>query len=104
MKNLGIKLKRLQKRLSITSFLCQGSINEVYTVCGSRYCDCKNDKSKRHGPYYLWTRKVQGKTKSIYLSKKQALVCRKFIKNYEKLASLVEKIKNLSEKMIKNSK
>jgi hypothetical protein len=85
-------------------YICLGSINEVYVCCGSRYCDCKKKKENRHGPYYLWTRKVNNKTRSKYLSKKQAALCRRYMKNYEKMTALIEKMKNLSEKMIENSK
>jgi len=103
-KNFEKELSRLQNRLANTGFICLGSINEVYTVCGSRYCGCKKDKSKSHGPYYLWTRKVKGKTKSKYLSKKQADVCLQFLKNHEKLMVVIENLKKLSENVIENSK
>lgn len=104
MKNFEKELSRIQNRLAKTEFICIGSINEVFVVCGSRYCGCKKDKSKRHGPYYLWTKKVKGKTKSKYLSKKQAAVCLKFMKNHEKLMAAIENLKNLSENVVENSK
>jgi hypothetical protein len=73
-------------------------------VCGSKCYDCKKDKTKRHGPYYLWTRKDNGKTKSKYLFEKQAAACRKFIKNHEKLIKIIDEMKRLSEKAIDNTK
>ncbi len=35
-----------------------GSIVERRTVCGRANCACHKDPSRRHGPYFQWTRKV----------------------------------------------
>ena len=94
------KYKKLEKQLSAIGYVCMGSINTVYTRCGNAYCDCSQDVSKRHGPYYLWTKKKNGKTISKRLSRKQVTVCRKFIKNYKKLKIILEKMKDISMKII----
>ena len=104
MKNLHKKYEILKKRLRSLGYICLGSINEVYICCGSRYCDCKKNKKKRHGPYYLWTRKESRKTKSKYLSKKQVVACRKFIKNYDELKSIIDEMKKISEKVLEKQK
>ena len=60
---------RLQKgwrQLAVGGLIAQGSLLE-------RWYDRTVNGHKRHyGPYYCWTRKVEGKTKTLALSKAQA--------------------------------
>ncbi len=79
MQDLEKKYDRLKRQLTKVEYVCIGSINIVYTICGNDYCECSKDKTKKHGPYYSWTRKIKGKTVSKRLSEKQAKACRKFI-------------------------
>ena len=43
----------------------QGSISENYRRCGSPGCHCAAPDHPGHGPYYAFTRRVAGKTKTI---------------------------------------
>jgi hypothetical protein len=43
----------------------QGSISENFRRCGSSSCCCAAPDHPGHGPYYAFTRKVGGKTKTI---------------------------------------
>ena len=52
----------------------------------------------------MWTRKVQGKTVTKYLSDKQAELCKKYIQNANKFEAIVEKMRNLSVEMIESEK
>ena len=97
MGNPSKELAAVRKEMSKVGYICLGSITKVYTVCGRKYCDCKKDPSKRHGPYHLWTRKIDGKTKSKYLSKEQVVFCKKLMKNNAQLLALIEKLKATSE-------
>jgi len=45
----------------------QGTITEVYRACGKPNCRCANPGDPGHGPYYAFTRKVGGKTKTLQL-------------------------------------
>ena len=45
----------------------QGTITEVYRACGKPNCRCANPGDSGHGPYYAFTRKVGGKTKTLQL-------------------------------------
>lgn len=102
MQDLEKKFNKLKKQLAEIDYFCTGSISVVYTKCGNDYCACFKDKSKKHGPYYLWSTKKKGKTKSMRLSKKQVSVCRKFINNYGKLKNIIEKMKVISMKIVAN--
>jgi len=100
MQDLEKKYEKLKKRFLKISYVCIGSINTVYTKCGNDYCYCYKDDTKKHGPYYLWTRKIKGKTVSKRLSKKQLIVCRKFINNNTKLKDLIGKMMNVSAEIV----
>ena len=102
MQDLEKKYDRLKEQLTKIGHVCIGSINTVYTKCGNDYCECSKDETKRHGPYYSWTRKIKGKTISKRLSKKQVIECQKFIKNHKKLKAIIEKMKNITEKIVEN--
>ena len=103
MQELEKKYEKLKEQFLKISYICIGSINTVYTKCGNDYCICSKDETKKHGPYYLWTRKNKGKTISIRLSKNQVRVCKKFIDNNKKLKDLITKMIDVSVEIVKIS-
>jgi hypothetical protein len=102
MQDLEKKYRSLKEKLLKISYICIGTINTVYTKCGNDYCECSKDDSKKHGPYYLWTSKKSGKTISKRLSKKQATLCQKFIKNHKRLTTIIEKMRQISMDIVEN--
>jgi len=94
------QMKKLKEQFIKIDFICIGSITAIYNICGKKNCICKTDKSKQHGPYNLWTRKIKGKTISKHLSEKQVKACRKFIINHKKLKRVIEKMKDISVKIL----
>ncbi|MGH2772201.1 MAG: DUF6788 family protein [Actinomycetota bacterium] len=66
-----------------------GSIGERLMVCGRSNCACHADPPRRHGPYWLWTRKIAAKTVGRYLSADQAQDCAVWLKNSRRLRELV---------------
>jgi len=51
-----------------------------------------------HGPYYQWTYKVRGKTRTVRLSEAQARRCQEWIRNHRELRRLVRRMEQLSLK------
>ena len=50
------------RQLMELSPLCSGSLHEQYLTCGKRECRCHDRQDpQRHGPYYLWIRRMGGK-------------------------------------------
>jgi hypothetical protein len=49
-----------------------------------------------HGPYYQWTIKLLGKTKTLRLTAEQARLCEAWIANHRKLKNIVGKMEALS--------
>ena len=52
----------------------RGSLSERFVKCSKSGCGCATDPNARHGPYFSWTRVVDGKTQSRLLSREQAAV------------------------------
>jgi hypothetical protein len=94
------KYKELIKQIGEVGFIIKGSIGTVYYKCGYKNCICNKDNSKRHGPYYVLTKKEKGKTISKKLSKKQVEVCKTYIENNKKLKAIIDQMRNLSSKLL----
>ena len=57
----------LLRELAQTGDMRRGSINEVYRRCGKDNCACVDPAHPGHGPFYAYTTKVAGKTKTLQL-------------------------------------
>lgn len=45
----------------------KGSITEAFRCCGKSACACQGSDHPGHGPYYAFTTKVAGKTRTVQL-------------------------------------
>jgi hypothetical protein len=57
----------LLRKLGQSGDMRRGSINEVYRRCGKVNCACADPGHPGHGPFYAYTSKVNGKTKTLQL-------------------------------------
>lgn len=57
----------LLQTLAATGDMRRGSITEVFRSCGKSTCACASAEHPGHGPYYAFTTKVDGKTKTLQL-------------------------------------
>ena len=57
----------LLEKLRVAADMRRGSITEVFRRCGKDNCRCADASDPGHGPYYAYTRKVGGKTKTVQL-------------------------------------
>lgn len=64
---LQAEREALLSSLGATGDMRRGSITEVYRSCGKPTCRCAAADDPGHGPYYAFTRKVDGKTKTIQM-------------------------------------
>lgn len=93
----------LLKELSQTGDIRQGSITEHYRQCGKDACCCCDPKHPGHGPYYAFTKKVDGKTKTLQLRQgprlskieREVAAYKDFRKTCEELVKINEKICDL---------
>jgi len=59
------------------------------------------NRQRRYGPYYLWTRKIDGKTVTLALSKEQAAVIAEAVARNRTLDRRLADIRTLSEMIIR---
>jgi hypothetical protein len=95
-------MKRLQKQIVELEFILSGTINKRYGPCGKANCRCALNKKYWHGPYYIWTRKENGKTVTQSLSVAQARFCEKAINSMKKLNVQIERWKQESIAVLNN--
>ena len=65
--NLEKERSALLDKLASTRDMRRGSITECYRRCGKPNCACAAPGHPGHGPYYAFTRKEKGKTKTLQL-------------------------------------
>jgi hypothetical protein len=64
--------------------------------CGKARCACKADPPTLHGPYIQWTRTVDGKTVTRFLSPDQLARYQPWFDNARRLKELVAKLETVS--------
>jgi len=65
--NLEAERSALLDKLATTGDMRRGSITECYRRCGKPTCACAAPDHPGHGPYFAFTRKENGKTKTLQL-------------------------------------
>jgi len=89
----------LRRELAATGFLWIGTVLHQAQVCGKPSCGCMKDKRRRHGPYYVWTRKVQGKTVTRMLSEAEGRLYTEWIRNRRGLDRTIKRMMSLSKRL-----
>ena len=98
--SINQKIGKLKKEISSIDYILRGTINKKYLKCGKKQCICHQDPNKLHGPYYLFTKKVKGKTVSKLYSKEKAFFLNVYLKKYNDVIKIIRKISELSEQAI----
>ena len=94
------RLLALKKALSEVGPFLRGSIQERLMRCGKSGCRCQATSPKLHGPYYEWTRKVNGKTVTIRFTPEQARLLRGWIANARRIDELIADMETVSRRLI----
>src|SRR5215472_15428364 len=82
------RLRRLASELAQTGFISSGSVVQRFVSCGKPGCRCQADPPQLHGPYWQWTRLVNGKTVTRRLSPGQARLYQQWIANRRRLTGI----------------
>jgi hypothetical protein len=72
-----------------------GSLVQRRSRCGNNGCRCRSDPPRLHGPYWAWTRSVDGKTVTRSLSDEQAARYQPWFHNAQRLRELLDELKQL---------
>jgi hypothetical protein len=83
------------RELGDIGLVLRGTIAPRLMRCGNPTCRCKAAPPQLHGPYYVWTRKVAGKTVTAMLPPEQAALCQAWNRNMRKLDRIVRALQAL---------
>jgi spermidine synthase len=85
---------RQANELSPVSYILQGSVvrRKLQRQVGSAL--------KSYGPYYLWTRKINGKTVTMALTNEQSKIIREAIDRNRQIEQSLNRLRFLSEQII----
>jgi len=83
------------REIDAVGLVLRGTIGARMMRCGKPACRCRADPPALHGPYYLWTRKVAGKTVTVQLTADQAARCQPWTRDMRRLDRLVKALQDL---------
>jgi len=100
LESLEQKRRSLYERLEKMGDFRRGTISVNYRRCGKKNCICAREGHPGHGPQYLWSTTIKGK--SYAKSLKLGPELQKFIEetsNYRKFLGLCDEIVQVNEKI-----
>lgn len=90
--------RELASQVADIGFIASGSVVHRYTRCGTAGCRCHADPPQRHGPYYQWTAKIDGKTVTRRLTEHEATLYKEWIANDRELRRLLSQMREVAAK------
>jgi hypothetical protein len=94
------RFQELKADLARIGYFSKGTVLARMIKCGKPKCPCGADPQKRHGPYFEWTYKEQGKTVNVRLTAEAAPLFQSASKQYRKLKSTLAQLEKLSRQAI----
>ncbi len=82
--------------LASLGFALPGTLIERHVRCGKPSCRCHADPPVLHGPYWQWTRKINGKTVTRLVADDQLDDYRHWLDNHRRLRALVAELEALT--------
>ena len=89
-----------RRELQQIDYFLKGTVLKRMMKCGRAQCACHRDPAQRHGPYYEWTYKANGKTVNVKLNSRTAPLYQAAIQQHRKLKALLLRMERLSAKML----
>jgi hypothetical protein len=87
----------LYAQLAGTGDFRPGSVNQTWRRCGKPNCACAQPGNPGHGPRYLWTRSVDGRTRTRQLAAAELDKVRREVAAYRQFAAVSEQIVQVNE-------
>ena len=90
------RFRQAQQELLRLDYFFKGTVLKRMMKCGQSQCACHRDAAKRHGPYFEWTYKANGKTVNVKLSPHAAPLYQAATKQHRKLKAILARMERLS--------
>lgn len=95
-------LTRIKERIIQIGLSIPGTIRTTYLRCGKPACACAADERAKHGPYFFWTRRVNGRLTSKSVHKDLVKLYEGWIQNRLELEKLVQELLELGQAVATN--
>src|SRR4030042_3663581 len=82
----------LKKRLLEIGIPIPGTIHALYARCGSPTCPCATNDKSRHGPYYRWHYRLNGRSVAQGITTEDLRQYEKWIENRERIYKIVDEM------------
>ena len=92
------RYRELAAQLADIEMISAGSLTRRYTRCTSPGCKCRAEPPQPHGPYWQWTRKIDGKTVTRRLTPTEAKLYRQWIANDRRMRRIIEQMRTIAAK------
>lgn len=92
------RYRELAAQVAEIGFISSGTVTRRYTTCSSSGCRCHADPPQRHGPYYQWTTKTNGKTRTRRLTRTEAKLYTEWIANDRQLGKVIRQMRQIAAK------
>jgi hypothetical protein len=90
------RFRQARRQLLQIGYFLKGTVAQRTMKCGHPGCACHRDPSRRHGPYFEWTYKANGKTVNVKLSPQAAPLYLAATKQHRQLKAALAKLERLS--------
>jgi len=81
--------QEIRQAIDAITLVCSGTLSIRTKVCGKPTCRCATEPEARHGPYYEWTRRVEGRYRHSVVSPRQAELIEHAIANSKEIQRLL---------------
>ena len=92
--------RRIASAIASIDLALPGSVEVRRTRSGKPSCRCHTDDAARHGPYIVWTRKVNARTVTKVLSEEELASYRGWLDNARRLRELVDELHKLTLQIV----
>ena len=90
------RFRQARRELLQLEYFLKGTVLKRMMKCGRPQCACHHDPAKRHGPYFEWTYKANGKTVNVKLTAESALLYKAATRQQRKLKAILARLERLS--------
>jgi len=94
------RFAELRQQLQNLECFCSGTVLARRMKCGQPGCACHTDLTKRHGPYWEWTYKTQGRTVNVRLSPVSGPLYKAAAQQHRKLKALLRRLESVSRRAL----
>jgi hypothetical protein len=91
------QIRELASTLAKPRRMRRGSLSERFVKCNKAGCPCAKDPAARHGPYWSWSRVVDGKTQSRWVPAEEVAELRSQLESGQEFRRVVEAYWQASE-------